>query len=178
MLPPFDIFRLEPAGEVLWLKSADTFKSARAAVQELMETSPHEYIIHSHGTNNDLVVRPPKQGEYKAKPIVFQIAYDRTLMQTRAELLKAHGFEVVSVLGNEEAKSALANSRDYVLFIVGHAANPKVRSEMAFWLKSKFPKTPILALNPPFQQELKPADYNIILNGPEEWLFIVEATAA
>jgi hypothetical protein len=178
MLPPFDIFRVEANGEVLWVRSAEDLKSARAAVQDLMRTSPHEYVIHSHGTNNDLAVRPRKQGERKAKPIVFQIAYDKILMESRTELLKAHGFEVVSVFGNEEAKALLANPRDYVLFIVGHAATPKIRSEMASWLKSKYPKIPILALNPPYQQELKPADYNIILNGPEEWLFIVEATAA
>ena len=64
-----------------------------------------------------------------------------------------------------------------LLFIIGHNANPQVRKEIAAWLKSKYSRVPILALNPPYQQELKLADYNIILNGPEEWLFIVESTA-
>ena len=101
------------------------------------------------------------------------------LMVSRAELLKAHGFEVLSVLGNQAAKAALASPRgDFLLFIMGHSAVPQARTEMASWLKNKFPKVPILALNPQYQQELTPADYNIILNGPEEWLFIVEAAAA
>jgi hypothetical protein len=178
MLPPFDIFRREASGEVLWVKAADDWKSARAAVEQLMASSPRDYIIHSHRTNNDLIVKPAQPSKRTAKPVVFQIAYDRILMETRAELLKTHGFEVVSALGNEEAKAALAIPRKYALFIVGHAANPSIRSEMAAGLKSKYPAVPILALNPPYQQELTPADYNIILNGPEEWLFIVEAMAA
>ena len=42
----------------------------------------------------------------------------------------------------------------------------------------EYPKVPILALNPPYQEELKPADYNLVLNGPEEWLFVVEASTS
>ena len=49
---------------------------------------------------------------------------------------------------------------------------------MADWLKERYPKVTILALNPPYQQELAPADYNVVLNGPEEWLFVVEASTA
>jgi hypothetical protein len=177
MLPPFDIFRVEANGEVLWIKPAEDLKSARLTVTELMAASPHKYIIHSHSTNNDLVIKPPT-GEKKAKPVIFQIAYDAQLLGTRAEVLKAHGFEVISVLGNEAAKAALSTPRHYSLFILGTSAPIKVRREMAAWLKSNYPKVPLLALNPPYQKELEPADYNVILNGPEEWLFVVEASTA
>ena len=97
-------------------------------------------------------------------------------MASRADVLKAHGFTVVSVLGNEAAKVALKKPRHYTLFIIGAHSAPKVRREMADWLKVKYPKVPLLALNPPFQQRLPPADYNIALDGPEEWLFVVEAS--
>ena len=100
------------------------------------------------------------------------------MANTRAEVLKAHGFKVISVVGNEAAKAALATPRHYSLFIIGHAAAPKVRKEMADWLKEKYPKVALLALNPPYHQELVPADYNVVLNGPEEWLFVVEASTA
>jgi len=99
-------------------------------------------------------------------------------MASRAELLKADGFTVVSALGNEAAKEALADGADYSLFILGHSASPGARKAMANWLKSKYPKVPILALNPPYQEELKPADYNLVLNGPEEWLFVVDASTS
>jgi hypothetical protein len=178
MLPPFDIYRIEANGDVVWITTAEDWKSARTAVRDLMSSYPHHYIIHSHRTNNQLIVKNRDGAtERLTKPLIFQIAYDELLMASRAELLKAHGFEVMSVVGNEAAKAALTTAQNYSLFIVGHSANLQVRREMAAWLKTRYPKVPILALNPAYQQELKPADYNIILNGPEEWLFIVEATA-
>ena len=175
MLPPFDIFKIEDNGEVLWIRSADDLKTARLVVEKLMAASPHKYIIHSHNTNNDLVIKPPT-AKPRAKPVIFQIAYDGQLMNSRAELLKRHGFTVISVLGNEAAKAALAAPRQYSLFILGHGAPPNARREMAGWLKANYPKVALLALNPPYQKELEPADYNVVLNGPEEWLFVVEAS--
>ena len=176
MLAPFDIFRVEPNGEVLWIKSAEDWKSARSAVQDLLASSPYEYLIYSHRTNNRLLVKQRRPLKRTTKPLIFQVAYDEALVATRAALLEAHGFRVVSVVGNEAAKVALASDPDCSLFIIGHAETPRVRKEMADWLKLKYPKVPILALNPPYQQELAPADYNVILNGPEEWLFVVEAS--
>lgn len=178
MLPPFDIFRRETDGGVLWMKSAESFKAARMAVKELMASSPHEYLIYSHRTNNRLIVKPGPPAKRKGPRLIFQIAYDELLMESRAKVLEADGFTVVSVLGNEAAKAALQTRQDYCLFMLGHGASPSDRKQMADWLKRRFPDVPILALNPPYQQELKPADYNIILNGPEEWLFVVEATTA
>ena len=178
MLPPFDIFRVEADGEVLWVKSVADLKSARLVVKELMASSPGEYVIHSHSTHNELIVKPLPAKKQRAKPIIFQIAYDERLMASRAELLKTHGFAVVSVVGNEAAKVALAKPQDYDLFIVGHGAVMQVRKEMADWLKEKYPKVEILALNPPYEQRLAHADYNVVLNGPEEWLFVVEASTA
>jgi len=142
-----------------------------------MASSPDEYLIHSYSTNNSLAVKPPANKQ-TAKPVIFQIAYDESLMASRAELLKARGFRVVSVLCNEAAKAALATPQDYALFIVAHACTPSVRKEMADWLKVKYPKVEILALNPPYQPQLERADYNVVLNGPEEWLFVVEASTA
>jgi len=75
------------------------------------------------------------------------------LIASRAELLKANGFAVVSVLGNWAAKLALAKPQDYDLFIVGHGMDLQVRKEMVDWLKEKYPKVEIpkveiLALTP------------------------------
>jgi len=178
MLPPFDIFRVEAHCEVVWVKSAVDFKSARLAVKALIKSSPSEYLIHSHSTHHGLIVKPSPAKKQRSKPVICQIAYDGRLIASRAELLKANGFAVVSVLGNGAAKFALAKPQDYALFIVGHGATLKVRKEMADWLKEKYPKVEILALTPPHEQQLAPADYNVVLNGPEEWLFVVEASTA
>lgn len=86
-------------------------------------------------------------------------------MKSRAQLLEADGFTVMSVVGNEAAKVALKKTEGFSLFILGNGAPPIVRGEMADWLKIKHPKVPILALNPPYQQELALADYNVVGNG-------------
>jgi hypothetical protein len=43
---------------------------------------------------------------------------------------------------------------------------------MIDWLKLNYPKVKILALSSS-QQQLSNADYNVIQNGPENWLLIV-----
>lgn len=118
-------------------------------------------------------VRPTSNGDG-----VFQIAYDETLVITRAELLRNRGYQVSSALGNDGAKRILDKRERYRLFIVGHAAPRETREEIVGWLKANFPGTKILALNPPHHAKLAEADYNVILNGPEEWLSAVANAAA
>jgi len=108
---------------------------------------------------------------------VFQIAYDRTLLKIREELLKNRGYDVVSVLGNEDAQRSLARDQDWRLFILGHNAPPTTREAMVRWLKGNFPQTKVLALNPPSQVNLTHADFNFELDGSEEWLTAVASTS-
>jgi len=83
-------------------------------------------------------------------PKVFQIAYTSELMFTREEVLKARGYVVESVLGNEAAKRVLESGADYDLFIIGHTASQEVRQEMVHWVREKFQRATVLALDPPF----------------------------
>jgi hypothetical protein len=69
---------------------------------------------------------------------VFQIAYDEALLIARAELLEERGYEVGSVLGNEEAQRVLDQQQSFRLFIVGHAA-PRETSAAFASLKEQFP---------------------------------------
>jgi hypothetical protein len=114
-----------------------------------------------------------KQRRLQGKGRIFQIAYDRTLLIIRAELLKNRGYEVASVVGNDEAKHVLAKGEKYRLFIVGHAAPRKQRESMVRWLKANFPEVKVLAFNPPNNGSLTEADFNFVHNGPEEWLAAV-----
>jgi hypothetical protein len=90
--------------------------------------------------------------------------------------LRQNGYEVVSVVGNEAAKIVLSSAQHCDLFMVGHAAPEQTRKEMVDWLKARYPRVKILALNPADHRHLAGADYNTILNGPGEWLSIVTAT--
>jgi hypothetical protein len=103
---------------------------------------------------------------------VFQITYDESLAMTRELLLQARGYHVDSALGNEAAFRMLSRGPAYDLFIIGHAAPSTIRQEMAQWLRVNYPAAKILALNPPYQM-VHEVDYNIQLNGPEEWLQVV-----
>ena len=112
------------------------------------------------------------------KKRIFQIAYTEGLLITRAELLKAHGYEVVSVLSNEAAKRHLDKSQRYDLFIVGHAAPRETREAMFRWLRAAFPKSKILALTSPYEGQLSGADYSVPLSDPEAWLGAVVSAAS
>ena len=81
--------------------------------------------------------------------------------------------------GNQAAKFLLSSTEQdhYDLFVIGDSAPEATRLEMAAWLKAKYPRVKILALNPPDQQ-VPCADYNIRLNGPETWLPIVKEELA
>jgi hypothetical protein len=54
---PFDIFRTEINGGVLWIESAATLEDAKARVQELGMRSPGEYLLLNQETGNKLVTR-------------------------------------------------------------------------------------------------------------------------
>ena len=110
----------------------------------------------------------------QTKRVVFQVAYDERLREERANLLERRGYEVVSVVGNERSKAVLGLPQRVDLFIVGHDAPEPTRTEIVVWLKTKYPKVPVVALNLP-GQELPSADYNALVNDPETWLPIVNS---
>src|SRR5260370_31222101 len=112
------------------------------------------------------------QGTRRATEGMFQIAYDEQLGLRSADLLWSVGYGVISVIGNDPARVLLTSIQHYDLFILGHAAPEGTRTEMIDWIKVKYPRVKILAFNATHQQLLN-ADYNVTLNGPENWLPIV-----
>jgi CheY-like chemotaxis protein len=141
-----------------------------------MENSPGDYIILSHTTGNRIVLKRDSF-EMQRERRVFQIAYDHEQLEKRAGLLKKRGHQITSVMGNDAAIAALTQGADYDLIVVGHSAPENLRTEICGWIKIHHPQIPILALNPPFQRQLTGADYNLVLNGPEEWLLVVETAS-
>ena len=175
MLPPFDIFRAEPDRQVLWLEAAPDLVHARERVQAWIAETPAEYIILSQQTGNKIVLNQSNI-DASRKHRILQIAYVDKLMQARATILQARSHAVTSVLGNDEARAALQENADYDMVLLGHAAPQKVRTEMANWIKARFPGLILVSLNPPAGPQLPGADFNLIFNGPEEWLMVLETT--
>jgi hypothetical protein len=57
MTVPFDIFRLETGGGVLWLGSAESLQNAKARVQEFGARPAVDYLILNQETGAKLIVR-------------------------------------------------------------------------------------------------------------------------
>jgi hypothetical protein len=105
-------------------------------------------VCHTPTRQIVALVNIAQAGQLPPRRVVFQIAYDEHRLVTRAELLRHHGYEVVSVVGNEAAKIVLSSPQHCDLFIVGHAAPEQTRKEMVDWLKARYPHVKILALEP------------------------------
>lgn len=168
----YDVFERTQDGSLTWRGSVHGLENARRKLQQLARTTTNECSVIYMPTRHVVALANVAQ----TKRVVFQVAYDERLREERADLLKRRGYEVVSAVGNERSKAVLNLPQRVNLFIVGHDAPEPTRTEMVVWLKTKYPKVPIVALNSP-GRKLPGADYNAVLNGPETWLPIVEAAA-
>jgi hypothetical protein len=172
----YDLFERLADGSTLWRGVAVGVEDARLQLGEFARATPNEFFAIDV-LSGEIVARinPNLVNQHRENKRVFQIAYNEKLLAARAEQLRAHGYEVTSVLGNEAAITTLGSGQDYDLFIVGHAAPAETRIEMVGWLKTKYSKARILALNPPYCGCLDGADYNVPQNVPGELLTTVSA---
>jgi hypothetical protein len=172
----YDLFELLSDGSPIWRACAAGLAEVRRKLADFAATTVNEcYAMHV--PTKEIVARVNIGGARPKvqKTLVAQIEYLHERAAMRTVLLRAWGFEVVSVVGNEAAKLVLDLSQSWNFFIVGHAAPREVREEMVAWLKARFPGVPILALNPPETPALAGANYNVKQdsNGAEIWLPIV-----
>jgi hypothetical protein len=151
----------------------------KSLCRQAAEEQDLEKLLRLAGRIHELLeVKQKRLQGRKIEAAILQIAYDESLLITREQLLRSRGYEVVSVMGNEDAKRLLAIPGQYYrLFIVGHAAPQQAREEIAHWLKERFPKIQVLALNGPYQDKVVAADLNAILDGPDAWLSAVAKVA-
>jgi hypothetical protein len=166
----YDIFEQLP-DSLRWRDAAHGLKKARQRLQEIAKSTTNECFLMHTPTMEVIARMNTAQGS--GKRTVFQIAYDEQLLVTRAALLRRQGYEVTSVIGNETAKVVLSRHEHYDVFILGHAAPHEDRKQMVAWLKRRYPKGIVVALNPPQIRQLAGADYNIIQNGSEQLLSTV-----
>jgi len=50
MVPPFDVFRVEPDEGVLWIAAANSLEEAKTRIQKEFSTRPSDYLIRSAAT--------------------------------------------------------------------------------------------------------------------------------
>jgi CheY-like chemotaxis protein len=102
---------------------------------------------------------------------ILHVAYYPTLQATQALVLKSAGYEVTSVLGNDNARAldaAVIGAAD--LIVVGFCAPHSVRAELVLWFKTQYPKLPIVALRSSSWEEFPEADASTFAESPTIWL--------
>lgn len=176
MYRSYEILEVMPDGSTVKRSVVNGLEIAKVTLENLSQRTSNECIAADAGTHQVVaqVNLPPVKRTMKR---IFQIAYDEEAGLGTAELLRGHGYGVISVLSNEAARVLLSSIQKYDLFIVGHAAPEESRREMVDWLKERYPEVKTLALNPP-HQPLHNADYNALYDDPESWLQFVIGRAA
>jgi hypothetical protein len=178
MARELDLFERFPDGSVLWRGTAIDEENAQLKLQEFARMTSNECFAMDTITNEIVArVNSAPLGLDARRRVVVQIAYDEVLLLKRAELLRNRGYDVISAFGNESAKAILESGRQFDIFIVGHSAADRIRAEIVSWIKMRFPGVKILALNSAQHKDLEGADYNVVLNGPEKWLALVDSAA-
>ncbi len=174
----YEIFELLD-GSPLWRGHASGLQQVRLMLHQICKDSGNECFA-MHLSTKEIVARMNVHSLRGSggKPLIFQIAYDNRFATARTEVLRLHGYEVISVIGNQSAKLILGMGQHCDLFVVGHGAPEEVRNEMVAWLRANYTDIPILALNSATIPGLAGADYNVKLNGPETWLPVIATAVA
>jgi hypothetical protein len=107
---------------------------------------------------------------------ILQVAYYPALQEIRALMLKSAGYEVTSVLGNDNAIAldaaviAAAN-----LIVVGFSASHSIRAAMVLWFKAHYPKIPVVVLQFSNWEQFPEADISTFSEDPNTWLAEIAA---
>jgi DNA-binding NtrC family response regulator len=78
---------------------------------------------------------------------ILQVAYYPSLRDIRAQMLRAAGYEVTSVLGNDEAMAlspSLVVATDLV--VVGFSSSASTRAAIVQWFKVRHPMIPVVVM--------------------------------
>jgi DNA-binding NtrC family response regulator len=105
---------------------------------------------------------------------ILHVGYYDTLLEIRAEMLQAAGYQVTSVLGNDNAvglDSAVIGATD--LIVVGFSAPHSLREAMVHWFKAHYPKIPVVALQFNGWENFPEADVATLSEDPKVWLAAV-----
>ena len=102
---------------------------------------------------------------------ILQVAYYDTLKEIRAEILKDVGYEVTSVLGNDNAMAlsgVVIAAADLV--VVGFSASHSIRAAMVHWFKAQYPKIPVVVLRFNSWEKFPEAEVSTLSEDPTIWL--------
>ena len=108
---------------------------------------------------------------------ILHVAYYSSLLEVRTKMLESSGYQVTSVMGNDDA-IALDRAGIAVidLCVVGFSALHSVRSAMVAWFKAHYPKIPVIVLQFHNWEKFPEADMVTLSEDPNVWLAAVANT--
>lgn len=172
----YDIFEQFPDGFPLWRNHVRGLREATRMLRELAASTANECFTVHLPTKEIIARLNVRSSGPEAQPLIFQIGYGSNAAIERAALLRKNGYEVSSVFGNDAAKLVLQMTQGPIgLFIVGHSAPAEMRQELVVWLKTGYPKVPVLALHSRDEERFASADHNAAADHPETWLPFVSS---
>jgi len=108
---------------------------------------------------------------------ILQVAYYSSLLEVRTKMLESSGYQVTSVLGNDEAIALdRAGIAAIDLCVVGFSSSHLIRSAMVGWFKAHYPKIPVIVLQFYDWEKFPEADMATLSEDPNVWLAAVANT--
>ena len=102
---------------------------------------------------------------------ILQVAYYQGLLEIRARMLQSAGYQVTSVLGNDEAFGLKAMDITAVdLIMIGFSAPQTIRARAVLWFKQHYPTVPVVVLQFHGFERFPEADGTTLSEDPEIWL--------
>jgi len=102
---------------------------------------------------------------------ILQVAYYPGLLEIRTQLLESSGYQVTSVLGNDDAIALDGTGIATLdLVVVGFSAPHAIRSAMVRWFKAHYPKIPVIVLQFSNWETFPEADLVTLSEDPNIWL--------
>jgi hypothetical protein len=111
-----------------------------------------------------------------APPRILQIGYYGNLLRTRAAMLQRSGYDVVSVLGNDQTKAKAGKLLPGVdLVMVGFSGSYTDRAAITRWFKQEYPAVPVIVLQVSSSERFPEADRVSLSETPDVWLDAIAA---
>jgi DNA-binding NtrC family response regulator len=102
---------------------------------------------------------------------ILQVAYDTSLMETRALMLKSKGYKVTSVCGNQQAMSLGADRLgEFDAAVIGFSSTQPNRQQMVQWFKANRSNLRVVVLQFDCFEKFPEADFVSPSEDPAEWL--------
>lgn len=105
---------------------------------------------------------------------ILHVGYDPVLTELRQQVLEREGYRVITVLGNDAARSeAYTVGPDAI--VIGSGGDYHERLEIAVWMRDHLPGVPMLAMCAAPNEEFPPGVSAFLGDTVRDWLIAVES---